>query len=133
MIPSKELRKIARARLRDAEVLLSSKRYDGAVYLCGYAVEMALKVRVCRSLGWRDFPDTAREFEGLATFRTHDLERLLHLSGSERKIVGSPSLKARWSVVQQWRPEKRYASIGTAKRVDAKDMIASARTIMSAL
>ena len=32
-----DLSKIARARLRDAEVLYRSRRYDGAIYLCGYA------------------------------------------------------------------------------------------------
>lgn len=45
-----QLTKIARARIEDAKVLVHSKRYDGAVYLCGYAVEIALKVRICRTL-----------------------------------------------------------------------------------
>jgi hypothetical protein len=35
MISTKDLRAIARARLRDAEVLLAAKRFDGAFYTCG--------------------------------------------------------------------------------------------------
>ena len=35
MISRTELRKIARERLKDAEVLLKEGRYDGAIYLGG--------------------------------------------------------------------------------------------------
>jgi HEPN domain-containing protein len=125
------LRKIARARLRDAAVLAGGRRYDGAVYLCGYVVELALKARVCRALHWPSFPSTRREFEGYSTFRTHDLDRLLHLSGAE------PRIKARhlaeWSVVVRWDPEVRYRPIGSAGSQDARDMVTSATTILRAL
>jgi HEPN domain len=83
-----ELRTIARARLRDAEALLIAGRYDGSVYLCGYAVEIALKARVCRALKWDGFPSTNKEFEGYYSFRTHNLDVLLHLSGAEVKMKG---------------------------------------------
>ena len=48
MILVAELDGLAAARLEDAKVLLASGRYDGAVYMCGYAVEIALKARICR-------------------------------------------------------------------------------------
>jgi hypothetical protein len=38
-----EFQRIARARVADARVLLGAKRYSGAYYLCGYAIECALK------------------------------------------------------------------------------------------
>jgi hypothetical protein len=57
-----ELRTLARARLKDAQTLLTTKRYDAATYVCGYAVEMALKARICQTLGWTDFPQTNKEF-----------------------------------------------------------------------
>jgi len=85
ILPS-ELRAIAKARLRDAEILLSARRYDGSVYLCGYSVEIGLKARICRSLKWDGFPSTNKEFEGLHNFRTHKLDVLLHLSGAEKEI-----------------------------------------------
>lgn len=56
MISTKDLKAIARARLRDAHLLLRAKRFDGAFYLCGYAVELALKARICRTLKWAGFP-----------------------------------------------------------------------------
>ena len=87
MLTIAELRKIAKARLDDAEVLLQARRYDGAIYLCGYAVEVALKARICRTLHWEGFPETANEFRDYQSFRTHDLTVLLHLSGVEQRIL----------------------------------------------
>ena len=48
MIARSDLEAIARSRLREAKALFKSRHYDGAAYLCGYAIELALKVRVCR-------------------------------------------------------------------------------------
>ena len=86
VIARSELGNIARARLRDAEVLLAARRYDGAVYLCGYSVEIALKARICRALGWSEFSETRRDFEGYQSLRTHRLDVLLHFSGAETRI-----------------------------------------------
>jgi HEPN domain-containing protein len=57
-----ELRTLARARLKDAQTLFVAKRYDAATYLCGYAVELALKARICKTLKWTGFPETNKEF-----------------------------------------------------------------------
>ena len=96
MISTSDVRKIARGRLRDAEVLHRARRYDGAVYLCGYAVELFLKARACRTLRWQGFPASDREFRGLQSFRTHDLETLLHLTGVESKVTArEPSAMVR--------------------------------------
>ncbi len=97
MLSRQDLRKTARARLKDAEVLTKWRRYDGAVYLCGYAVEMRLKARICQTLKWTGFPDTPQEFKGYTTFKTHDLDRLLHMSGVESKI--KTGHLAEWSIV----------------------------------
>jgi HEPN domain-containing protein len=87
MISTKDLRTIARARLRAAQVLLLAKRYDGASYLCGYAVELALKARICRTLKWPGFPESAKDFKGFQLLRTHDLEVLLRFSGAEGRVT----------------------------------------------
>ena len=60
MLSVLELRKIVRARLRDAEVLHRARRYDASVYLCGCAVEMGLKARACRTLRWPGFPSESK-------------------------------------------------------------------------
>ena len=37
MLDRKDIKAIAKARLKDAQVLLRGNRYEGAIYLCGYA------------------------------------------------------------------------------------------------
>ncbi len=81
MISRADLVRIAKARLRDARVLQRARCYDGCVYLCGYAVELGLKARICQTLRWQGFPATSGEFRGLQSFRVHDLDVLLRLSG----------------------------------------------------
>ena len=131
MLDRPELKKIAQARIKDGEVLLNSNRYDGAVYLCGYAVEIALKERICRTLGWPGYPSTRREFTNYQSFRTHNLGVLLSLSGSEQKI--KMNFLAEWSVVAEWDPEMRYKPIGSANKQEAELMIDSSRKLLSIL
>jgi HEPN domain-containing protein len=68
MIQEGELRRIAEARLTDATALLDAKRYDGATYLCGYAVELTLKASICKTLNWPEFLSTNNEFKNYQSF-----------------------------------------------------------------
>src|SRR5919202_1269551 len=111
MVLRTDLKRIARGRLKDADVLRKAGRYDGAIYLCGYAVEIALKARICYTLKWPGFPSTRKEFEGYQSFRTHDLDILLHLSGAESKI--KTDHLAEWSIVATWDSNVRYRPIGS--------------------
>jgi hypothetical protein len=131
MISTIELRRIARARLRDSEVLFDRRRFDGAVYLCGYAVELALKARICRTLKWVGFPSTRKEFESYASFRTHSLDTLLSLSGLEARI--KTSFLTQWSDVASWEPEVRYRTIGTATQSSARRMLDAAAILLKVL
>ncbi|MBI4312373.1 MAG: hypothetical protein HY681_11420, partial [Chloroflexi bacterium] len=106
-------------------------RSDGAVYLCGYAVEMALKARICRTLRWEGFPETNAEFRDYQSFRIHDLAVLLHLSGIEHSVLDR--FPVQWAAVSKWNPESRYAPIGTTSLQEATDMIEAARIIVRAL
>jgi HEPN domain-containing protein len=121
MISTKDLRAVACARLRDAQVLLRDKRFDGAFYLCGYAVEIALKARICRTLKWPGFPESAKDFKGFKLLRTHDLEVLLHFSGVEGRVKAN--YMSDWSKVLDWDPEKRYQAIGLSPPQQAQDMV----------
>ena len=131
MIGRSELEKIARARVADSEVLLDAGRNDGAIYLCGYAVEMALKARICTTLGWSEYPSSRAEFQKYQSFRTHDLDTLLHLCGLEAQI--KKKLLGAWSVVAMWDPEIRYRAPGTASRDEAAQMIESSKVLLDAL
>ena len=131
MISVLDLKSISKGRLRDAQVLQKAGRFDGSVYMCGYAVEVALKARACRTLKWLEFPETNKQFEGLQSFKTHNLEILLHLSGAEGRIRSK--FIAEWSIVLGWNPETRYRKMGTATKQNAVDMISAAKRLMGAL
>lgn len=131
MILPSDLRDIAQARLDDADALLQAGRFDGSVYVCGYAVEIALKARICDCLKWQGYPGTNAEFKGYISFRTHDLEVLLHLSGAETPIKELFLLE--WSIVLKWDPDVRYRAIGSASSQTASAMLAAAHTLLSSL
>jgi hypothetical protein len=132
MISRIDLRKIARARLKDSNVLFLNRRYDGAVYLCGYVIEIALKAKITTTLKWSTgFPSTQAEFKNLQSFKTHNLDMLLRLSGIERKI--KTALLAEWSIVVTWDPEVRYKPIGSASKADAKNMIDATSNLLKAI
>ena len=128
MISRNELRKISHARLKDAEVLYKNRRYDSAVYLCGYVVEVALKAKICKTLRWAGYTSTRSEFQAYQSFKTHDLDVLLSLSGVESKI--RIQYFTEWSNIATWDSEVRYKSIVTAARSDAFNMIESAKTLL---
>lgn len=131
MITKSDLRKRARAKLKDAEILLKNKRYDGAVYLSGYVMELILKARTCRNLSWAGFPETNNEFQNYRSFKTHNLDILLSLSGIEQKIKFNHFID--WNNVNQWNPEMRYAEIGGISPQDAKDIIDSIKNLMNVI
>ena len=131
MIPTSDLRAIAKARLRDAQILLRAKRFDGAFYLCGYSVELALKARICQTLKWSGFPQVGNEFQGLQSVKTHDLEVLLKFSGIEDRI--RQKHMSEWSVVLDWNPEKRYQSVGQSTKQQSTDMLTSAKRLLAVI
>jgi len=119
-----DIENIVTARIEDAEILYDNKRYDGSVYLCGYAVELCLKARICKTMQWEEYP-TSGQYK---TFKTHDLDVLLHLTGLEEEV--KLALFAEWSIVAQWSPESRYNPVGSIQESDAKDMIESTRELI---
>lgn len=88
--PVNELDKAAVERLADAELLLAADRYSSAVMMGLYALEIRLKVLICRRL---DLDQLPRAFE------IHDLESLLVLAGLSRKIR---SIKRPRGVHKNW-------------------------------
>jgi hypothetical protein len=131
MIHRSELRKLVQARLKDADILCANRRYAGAVYLCGYAVELALKARICQTLKWAGFPETRQEMQDYRSFVVHDLDVLLHLSGVERQI--KTNYLSAWSIVATWDPELRYQPIRQTTRQDALNMLNAVKTLAKVL
>lgn len=131
MIPVAELDDIARARIEDAKALLTAGRFDGATYLCGYAVEVALKARICKTLNWPEFPSTGGEFQAYKSFQTHDLDVLLRLSGQAGRI--KQNYFALWNAVAIWKVESRYNVVGTVQQPEATAMIEAAEELLAVL
>ncbi len=102
------LRQLARVRLRDARILLRNGNYAGAYYLCGYAVECALKACVARKTLRYDFPDKRAAQHAY----THDLKKLVGLASLQtaldRESQGNPNFELNWSVVKDWTEDSRY-------------------------
>jgi hypothetical protein len=128
MISHVALKTIAKARLNDAQALLLAHRYDGGVYICGYAVELALKSKICKHLRWGGYPSSNGEFQDYLTFKTHKLDVLLRLSGQEMRIKAK--YVTEWLKVVTWDPQVRYKSTESATRLELQIMIAAAKTLL---
>jgi hypothetical protein len=115
---------LARVRLREAEALHKAKLYDGSVYLAGYAVELALKARICRLLGLKEYP-----LEPEKAFKIHNLEQLKLLAGLTTKIdiKKNKDLFDNWSKAVEWNPEQRYEAPGRHNAATAKLILDSIR------
>lgn len=131
MLTIAELRSISAARLEDAQSLFDAGRYDGVAYLCGYAVELALKARVCETMNWAGYPSTNREFRELQSFRTHNLGMLLRLSGQESRI--RMTMPTAWISVARWNPELRYLVPGSTSESSASNLLTQMRLIAGAI
>lgn len=123
-----ELLKLSVERLEDANVLFRDGRYEGAYYICGYAIEMKLKKKICDTLGWGKFPDYEKDKKLAKKLKTHNLEILLHNSGVEKDI----SLTAQWVNVVSWNSEIRY-SAEKREEEDVKLMIEATEQLLKML
>lgn len=123
MIKYEDLKLIAETRLKEAKALYKSGLYDGAAYICGYVVETALKARICKNLKIKEYPDDGKEKQ---IFSSHDFDRLLLLGGLQNRISlaskRTKKLFENWSLLTNWRPEKRY-TLGVYKKQDVKDLL----------
>lgn len=135
-----DIEALAYAKLEDAECLLENNRFDSAYYLAGYAIELLLKARICKTLGIPDFFD----FDNIArkrlknesvitkSYKVHDYEQLLILSGIyaeyKNEIVNNETFRLNWSIVSEWTENSRYLTGINPERVNkfitlVKDMM----------
>lgn len=103
-----DFQKLARIRLEEAKVLLRNGKHEGCYYLCGYAVECALKACIAKMTKRYDFPDKGV----LQGAYTHDLTTLLKMARLETAIDAESKrdreFKVNWYVVKQWSEQSRY-------------------------
>src|SRR5437660_586813 len=103
-----ELQTMAEERVADASALLDAERYQAAYYLCGYAIECALKACIAKQIREFDFPDRKLINDSYV----HNLEKLLKVAGIERLLQeeeGRNGLFAEnWAMVKDWSEASRY-------------------------
>jgi hypothetical protein len=121
------------AKLRAAKAVTDKGDFDTATHLCGLAVELALKARICVDKTLTGWPENDAEFKNARPLklRTHGLEALLGMTGQETNV------KVRcineWGVCLQWNIDTRYQPMGTAKRQSVEEMIRSAEAVIREL
>lgn len=132
MISTKTLKALIDQKLRDAEVLMANRRYSTAIYIVGYAIELTLKLKICKIFKFaQGFPENKMEFgiyqnrvksqplfAGTITqikdIRNHELNKLLFYSGAEVQI--KRDYLDEWNLVVGWHPEMRYKMQNVSKR-----------------
>jgi HEPN domain-containing protein len=108
-----ELQRLAKERVRDAEVLLAGGQWSGAYYLAGYAVECALKSCILHYLERSGMLFRERTYlKKLGECWTHELDKLLELAGltveHRLAIQANPVLRGYWGVASDWKETSRY-------------------------
>lgn len=126
MATQQQLRRLARLRLHEAETLFDAGCYDGCAYLCGYVVEIALKARICATLGLSDYPDKGSRLRD--ALRTHEFDDLKLLAGMDQAFTANPALLANWSLASKWKPERRYEPEGTYDKHKALEILDAVRS-----
>ncbi len=102
-----DLKELSRIRLEEARVLLENGKYDGAYYLCGYAVECGLKACIAKQTKQYDFPDRKTVNQSY----THDFTVLVGVAGLELDLglkKRDRAFQLNWGIVEQWSEESRY-------------------------
>jgi hypothetical protein len=103
-----DLQKMAEERVADAAALLAAERFQAAYYLCGYAIECALKACIAKQIREFDFPDRKLINDSYV----HNVEKLLKVAGIERLLEeeeGRNGLFAEnWAMVKDWSEASRY-------------------------
>ncbi len=131
MLTVPELYSVARSRYDEAKILHTSQKPAGAVYLCGYAVELILKRHIVKILDWDAYPETTNQFKEYRSFKTHDLNVLIRLAGLENKIQADTTMYARWQIVKRWNSEMRYKSITSVTDLEAQDIINATKEVVN--
>jgi hypothetical protein len=95
------------------------KYYDGAYYLCGYAVELALKACIARNTRRHDCPDKKTVNDSYS----HNLAAIVRVAALaallEAELNRDPEFARMWSTLQDWSEERRYR---LNSRKEARDL-----------
>ncbi len=107
----------------DSEALLAAKRYDGAGYLAGYAVECTLKTLIWVESGRGRGGHNLTHLSGTAV-------HLLSLPGQRTaSYVRHPNVTGLQYGPTGWRETLRYEAAGVVSKSDAEGWLAEAKRL----
>ncbi len=111
-------------RRKDAECLHVAGRFQGAIYLCGYALECELKYCVCAARG------IARMEESEAKRLGHVLPELLDAAGMAKLLSGNRDLLVAFQAINsRWSTEIRY-SAERSSRTESERFLRDSRVLL---
>jgi HEPN domain-containing protein len=122
-----DFRRLARIRLKETRRLLEAKCFDGAYYLCGYAVECGLKACIAKATRRSEFPD----LEKVKASYTHDLTALIKQAGLRAALdaerASDPDFSDCWTLATAWSEKDRYEEHGEQKARDLYKAVTARR------
>lgn len=111
--------------------LRGENRHEGAAYLCGYAIELALKAIICKDLDLSGIPSAITEFNRIQKIKTHNLESLLEITPQKIREDIKSNYLSEWStVINNWEPEMRYNPALKIRRKKAESIINSTKKML---
>ncbi|MFN0037436.1 MAG: HEPN domain-containing protein [Saprospiraceae bacterium] len=112
MRTSSEIKSLALQRLAEARQLLAMGHFDGAYYMGGYVIELALKAVICKNLDIDELFDEQKPYMKLINLKVHRFDTLLVLSGLQNAFERARdfdfALDSNWSKVSMWKETARY-------------------------
>ena len=124
------------------------RRYHASFYMAGYAVEMAVKYKICKMYFFtQGFPETNGELQQyyrqiktkgvraiilkIHEIKNHDLAKLLLYSGEEYNIKKNHFTE--WLIALQWSPGMRYKHLTIRKNIAENNLKAITILLQSIL
>jgi HEPN domain-containing protein len=119
-----EFQVLTEQRLLEAKALLDLEKWDGAYYLAGYAVELALKACIIKMLMATDaFPK--KDFS--KDCYTHSIVTLIKQATLDDALRfakdADPEFHSNWATANDWNEEKRYHRINKSEAEELYDAI----------
>jgi len=111
-------------RWKDAQCLHVAGRFQGAIYLCGYALECELKYCVCEAQGIERIDERVVKKLG------HGLAELLDRAGRRQSLSRNRDLwLAFQAITSRWSTEIRYSGYGSGSS-ESERFLSDCRALM---
>lgn len=121
----------SRCRFKDAVALHGCKRWLGAIYLGGYAIECSLKSFICYEEGVDNFKETSAFKKGLTGKSLHNLAKLLDEAPELKRIISldrTHSYRDTWkTITSAWKNDELRYSYQPGLESDSQEFIEAVR------